>query len=235
MAARAGRLRRQAGRRDRHRRDRRADHPDHRGKKSATSPCSSARRTGARRCTTARSTPRRRRSIKAGYPEMFARCQETFACFMHTPDPRGAFEVSDEEREAFYEKLYAERGFGIWQGNFRDILTDRKANATDQRFRRAKNPPAREGPEGRRKADPEEPRLRHPAAAARDLLLRGLQPGQCRAGGHHGNADRADHAEGIKTSASGIRVRHHHLRDRLRRHHRQPSTGSTSAASMASG
>jgi cation diffusion facilitator CzcD-associated flavoprotein CzcO len=72
--------------------------------------------------------------IKAGYPEMFARCQETFACFIHTPDSRGAFEVSDEEREAFYEKLYGERGFGIWQGNFRDILIDRKANATISDF-----------------------------------------------------------------------------------------------------
>jgi len=84
--------------------------------------------------------------IKDGYPQMFARCQETFACFIHTPDPRGAFEVSDEEREAFYEKLYGERGFGIWQGNFRDILTDRKANATISDFvarkirARVKNP-----------------------------------------------------------------------------------------------
>jgi cation diffusion facilitator CzcD-associated flavoprotein CzcO len=74
------------------------------------------------------------KTIKAGYPDMFARCQETFACFLHTPDPRGAFEVSDGEREAFYEKLYAERGFGIWQGNFRDILIDRKANATISDF-----------------------------------------------------------------------------------------------------
>src|SRR5439155_23662972 len=74
------------------------------------------------------------KEIKAGYPEMFARCQETFACFIHTPDPRGAFEVSDEEREAFYEKLYAEPGFGIWQGNFRDILIDRQANATISDF-----------------------------------------------------------------------------------------------------
>jgi cation diffusion facilitator CzcD-associated flavoprotein CzcO len=74
------------------------------------------------------------KTIKAGYPAMFARCQETFACFLHTPDPRGAFEVSDEEREAFYEKLYGERGFGIWQGNFRDILIDRKANATISDF-----------------------------------------------------------------------------------------------------
>ena len=74
------------------------------------------------------------KKIKAGYPDMFARCRETFACFIHTPDPRGAFEVSDAEREAFYEKLYGERGFGIWQGNFKDILIDRKANATISDF-----------------------------------------------------------------------------------------------------
>ncbi|MBP2428297.1 flavin-containing monooxygenase [Bradyrhizobium elkanii] len=72
--------------------------------------------------------------IKAGYPEIFARCKETFACFVHTPDPRGAFEVSEEEREAFYEKLYGEHGFGIWQGNFKDILIDRAANATISDF-----------------------------------------------------------------------------------------------------
>ena len=65
---------------------------------------------------------------------MFARCKETFACFIHTPDSRGAFEVSDAEREAHYEKLYGERGFGIWQGNFRDILIDREANATISDF-----------------------------------------------------------------------------------------------------
>jgi cation diffusion facilitator CzcD-associated flavoprotein CzcO len=69
------------------------------------------------------------KKIKSGYPQMFKRCQETFACFVHTVDPRGTFEVSDEEREAFFEKLYASPGFGIWQGNFRDILIDRKANA----------------------------------------------------------------------------------------------------------
>ena len=72
--------------------------------------------------------------IKAGYPEMFKRCQETFACFLHTPDPRGTFEVTPEEREAFWEKLYAERGFGIWQGNFRDILTDPAANDAISEF-----------------------------------------------------------------------------------------------------
>ena len=67
--------------------------------------------------------------LRAGYPEMFQRCQETFSCFIHTMDPRGTFEVTPEEREAFWEKLYGEPGFGIWQGNFRDMLTDRRANA----------------------------------------------------------------------------------------------------------
>ena len=67
--------------------------------------------------------------LKRGYPEMFARCQETFACFLHTPDRRKTFDVTPEEREAFWEKLYAEKGFGIWQGNFRDILVNREANA----------------------------------------------------------------------------------------------------------
>src|SRR5271156_4646507 len=67
--------------------------------------------------------------IRARYPEILARCAETPGCFIHAPDPRATFEVTPEEREVFWEKLYAEPGFGIWQGNFRDILVDREANA----------------------------------------------------------------------------------------------------------
>jgi cation diffusion facilitator CzcD-associated flavoprotein CzcO len=78
--------------------------------------------------------PETQKKIKAGYPDMFRRCQETFACFLHTPDPRGTFEVSDEEREAFLEELYAAPGFAIWQGNFRDMVTDRRANAVISDF-----------------------------------------------------------------------------------------------------
>ena len=56
--------------------------------------------------------------IRSRYPDIFKRCQETFACFLHTPDPRRTFDVSPEEREALWERLYASRGFGMWQGNF---------------------------------------------------------------------------------------------------------------------
>jgi len=72
--------------------------------------------------------------IRTQYPDILKRCQETFACFLHTPDPRGTFEVTPEEREAHWEKLYGSKGFGMWQGNFRDILTDRKANAAVSDF-----------------------------------------------------------------------------------------------------
>jgi len=72
--------------------------------------------------------------IKATYPETFEICRNSFGCFLHQADPRNALEVSAEEREAFFEKLYAEPGFGIWMGNFRDILIDRDANATITEF-----------------------------------------------------------------------------------------------------
>ena len=133
-------------------------------------------------------------SIKTRYPEIFRRCDETFACFLHTPDPRGTFEVSPEEREAFWEKLYAEPGFGIWQGNFRDILTNREANALLSDFVARKIRQRVKNQDGGGKADPEEPRLRHPPRAAGDPLLRGLQPAQRGPGGHQRNPDRAHHA-----------------------------------------
>ncbi len=74
------------------------------------------------------------RRIRAKYPEIFTRCQETYGCFIHATDPRSTFEVTPEEREAFWEKLYGEPGFGIWMGNFRDILMDREANALISNF-----------------------------------------------------------------------------------------------------
>lgn len=72
--------------------------------------------------------------IRAGYPEMFERCRQTSACFLHTVDPRGTFEVTEEERLAFWEDRYNSPGFGIWQGNFRDMMTDREANRLVSEF-----------------------------------------------------------------------------------------------------
>jgi cation diffusion facilitator CzcD-associated flavoprotein CzcO len=66
--------------------------------------------------------------IKASYADLKARVNSTFAWFLHSPDQRSIFDVTPDEREAFFERLYNDRGLGIWQGNFRDILIDEKAN-----------------------------------------------------------------------------------------------------------
>jgi len=68
-------------------------------------------------------------ALKASYPEVFRKCHESFGGFIHQFDMRSIFDVTPEEREAIFEKLYAEPGFGIWLGNFHDIMTDEKANA----------------------------------------------------------------------------------------------------------
>jgi cation diffusion facilitator CzcD-associated flavoprotein CzcO len=76
--------------------------------------------------------------IKATYAEIFARCRQSYGCFIHDADSRNALDVSAEEREAFWEKLYREPGFGIWMGNFRDVLIDERANALLTDFMRRK-------------------------------------------------------------------------------------------------
>ncbi len=76
--------------------------------------------------------------IHTEYPEIFRKCRESFAGFIHDVDPRSVFDVSEEERTAIYERLWAEPGFAFWLGNFSDIGTDRAANETIAEFVRNK-------------------------------------------------------------------------------------------------
>jgi cation diffusion facilitator CzcD-associated flavoprotein CzcO len=72
--------------------------------------------------------------IKSRYEDIYAHCAKTPSWFIHEADPRTTLSVLPEEREAFWEQLYAEPGFGIWMGNFRDIMTDEQANAAISAF-----------------------------------------------------------------------------------------------------
>ncbi len=78
------------------------------------------------------------RDIRARYPQIFKRCRETFGAFIHGFDERSTREVSAAERDAMFEKLWAEPGFGLWLGNFNDILSDREANEAVSEFVRNK-------------------------------------------------------------------------------------------------
>ncbi len=77
---------------------------------------------------------------------IFAKCLETPCGFIHGPDLRKFGEVLEDERLAFWEELYNSPGFGVWLGNFRDVLVDEKVNAEFAKFiagkirKRAHNP-----------------------------------------------------------------------------------------------
>lgn len=67
--------------------------------------------------------------LKRSYQEMFARRNnETFAGFSFDFDPRKTVELSDEEREEYYEQAWEEGGLRFWLANFADVLFDEKAN-----------------------------------------------------------------------------------------------------------
>ena len=134
LAAHAGGFHRQARRHHRHRRHRDPGDPGNRQSRRSSSPSSSAGRTGRRRCTIPGSARQEMEAIKSRYDEIYARCGETPSWFIHEADRRKTLDVPPEEREAFWEKLYAEPGFGIWMGNFRDIMIDEKANAAISEF-----------------------------------------------------------------------------------------------------
>jgi len=73
-------------------------------------------------------------AIKARYDQIYTHCASTPMWFIHQADSRKTFDVPPDEREAFWEKLYAEPGFGIWLGNFRDIGVNKEANAAISDF-----------------------------------------------------------------------------------------------------
>ena len=79
-------------------------------------------------------SPDEMKEIRAQYPEIFRKCAESYSCFMHVSDTRNTLEVDPEEREAFWEDLYEQRGFAKWLSNFGNINTNKEANALFSEF-----------------------------------------------------------------------------------------------------
>jgi len=67
-------------------------------------------------------------AIRKRYDEIFARCSESPGGFEHTPDRRGFWALSKEERVAFWNHLYEQPGFALLNSNFVEIFTDEAAN-----------------------------------------------------------------------------------------------------------
>lgn len=80
-------------------------------------------------------------AAKPSYPGIFQRRRQTNSGFAYTSPGDSALAVSDEERTAAFEALWAEGGLAFWAGNFTDILLDEKANRLAYDFWRSKTLP----------------------------------------------------------------------------------------------
>jgi cation diffusion facilitator CzcD-associated flavoprotein CzcO len=78
------------------------------------------------------------RRMKEKYPEMFDRRTKTFAGFDYDALAKSALEVSEDERQATFERLWEIGGFAPWIGSFNDILLNEEANRAAYEFWRDK-------------------------------------------------------------------------------------------------
>lgn len=72
--------------------------------------------------------------IRKRYPSIIDIVDSSHLSFMHLPSNQSIWEATPEEREVFWEYLYAQPGFGFWMSNYKEILVDRKANALVSEF-----------------------------------------------------------------------------------------------------
>lgn len=66
--------------------------------------------------------------LRKRYPTILEYLKSTDTSFPYHRDPRKGTDVPDAEREAFFEELYDQPGYGIWLSGFRDLLLSRESN-----------------------------------------------------------------------------------------------------------
>ncbi|ABD25923.1 Cyclohexanone monooxygenase [Novosphingobium aromaticivorans DSM 12444] len=66
--------------------------------------------------------------IRSRYPTILEYVKITDTAFPYHRDTRKGTEVPAEEREAFFEELYDQPGYGIWLSGFRDLLLSKESN-----------------------------------------------------------------------------------------------------------
>lgn len=68
-------------------------------------------------------------SIRKRYPEMLETLLRTRACFLHDANYFDSiWDATPEEREVFWENLYATPGFPMWLSNYKETFVDKEAN-----------------------------------------------------------------------------------------------------------
>jgi cation diffusion facilitator CzcD-associated flavoprotein CzcO len=88
-------------------------------------------------CTPLRNSPLSKEEmeeIRGTRKELLAHVKTTPFGFIYSPVERDGVQDAPEDREAFLEKLYSTPGYGIWLGNYRDIITCRETNDFVSKF-----------------------------------------------------------------------------------------------------
>ncbi|CRK13593.1 hypothetical protein BN1708_017189, partial [Verticillium longisporum] len=83
-------------------------------------------------------SPEEMKEIRKSYPEIFRKCQESYACFVHVGNSQSVFDMTEEERHKQWEELYAQRGFAKVLSISGDIYTDKAANKLYSDFQEKK-------------------------------------------------------------------------------------------------
>lgn len=66
--------------------------------------------------------------LRHRYPTILEYVKSTDTSFPYHRDSRKGTDVSEAEREAFFEDLYSQPGYGIWLSGFRDLLLSKESN-----------------------------------------------------------------------------------------------------------
>jgi cation diffusion facilitator CzcD-associated flavoprotein CzcO len=88
-------------------------------------------------CTPLRNSPLSKEEmeeIRGTRKKLLAHVKTTPFGFIYSPYDRDGVQDAPEQREAFLERLYSTPGYGIFLGNYRDLIVNRETNHTVCRF-----------------------------------------------------------------------------------------------------
>ncbi len=74
-------------------------------------------------------TPDEQAQLRKDFESIRSTLSTSPSGFLHVPHDRAAFEDSEEERAAFFEKMWRSRGFSKLTSNYSDVMFDGEANA----------------------------------------------------------------------------------------------------------
>jgi cation diffusion facilitator CzcD-associated flavoprotein CzcO len=78
------------------------------------------------------------RRMKEGYPSAYEKRKTTFGGLDYEFLPQSVSEVSEEERQATFERVWEIGGFAPWVGSFKDLLENEESNRAAYSFWRDK-------------------------------------------------------------------------------------------------